>query len=369
MGKTLRLTRQGFEVIPDMAGKVTGKEAAWNSFYVMPGVVFLAASGSHAVAGLGKTTLAVNQYVRLTVILTNGAYTSATLDVTSTMGKYYDYSAGADTETYQIAIAKRTRSGISQYLVGTVMLDRDIHVAVAAKNTPGYLDALFNDTGTKGEDDALVRRDALQGDVPDQKIRLYMAKTDRPDDWDEKVAVDEDNTPGYLGALFNDTGTKSGTDALVYRDDLQGAAPDQKIRLYVPKAGVPDDWDEKVAVDEDNTPNYLAALFNDTGSKSGTDVLVYRDALQGTAPNQKVRLFVKQTDVRLQFSEGTYIDINDGEISVDLTEVSGYSADAYQMLVNDKGTFKWVTITDDFECPTTATGSPDPPHGTPPEGS
>ena len=290
MGKTLRLTRQGFEVIPDMSSAVTGKETAWNSFYVMPGVVFLAASGSHAVAGLGKTTLAVNQYVRLTVILTNGAYTSATLDVTSTMGKYYDYSAGADTETYQIAIAKRTRSGISQYLVGTVMLDRDIHVAVAAKNTPGY-----------------------------------------------------------LGDLFKDTGTKSGTDALVYRDALQGAAPDQKIRLYVPK---PDDWDEKVAVDGSNTPNYLAALFNDTGSKSGTDVLLYRDALQGTAPNQKVRLFVKQTDVRLQISEGTYIDINDGEISVDLTEVSGYSADAYQMLVNDKGTFKWVTITDDFECPT-----------------
>jgi len=113
---------------------------------------------------------------------------------------------------------------------------------------------------------------------------------------DERVAVDAGNTPAFLAALFNDTGTKGEDDALVQLDALQGTAPDQRLRLYVPKANRPDDWDEKVAVDGNNTPNYLAALFNDTGSKSGNDVLVYRDDLQGAAPNQKVRLFFRASD-------------------------------------------------------------------------
>lgn len=53
--------------------------------------------------------------------------------------------------------------------------------------------------------------------------------------------------------------------------------------------------DEVVAVDADNTPSHLADLFADTGTKGADDILVYRDALQGDAPGQKIRLYIKDS--------------------------------------------------------------------------
>jgi hypothetical protein len=41
---------------------------------------------------------------------------------------------------------------------------------------------------------------------------------------------------------------------------------------------------------------------------------------------------------------GTYIDVDGNTVSVDLTEVSGYSAGAQQYLKNNAGTIQWVTV-------------------------
>jgi len=118
------------------------------------------------------------------------------------------------------------------------------------------------------------------------------------------------------------------------------------IRLF-------DQAGQTVALDAANNPGYLAAAFADTGTKGASDVLVYRDALQGSVPAQTLRLYVTADSVRAVFSAGTYIDISaGGEISVDLTEVSGYDADEAQVLYHAaSGAPTWLTLTDDFECP------------------
>ena len=161
---------------------------------------------------------------------------------------------------------------------------------------------------------------------------------------DQRVAVDAGNDPRFLAESFNDTGTKAAGDLVIRRDDLQGTKPGQKVRLYARKSDLPSDWDEKVATDAGETAGYLKDQFNDTDTASGSDVLVYRDVLQGTTPNKRIRLFVKATSIRAQVSAGTYIDIDaNGRIDVDLTEVSGYDGGKRQYLMHDaSGAFQWI---------------------------
>lgn len=89
--------------------------------------------------------------------------------------------------------------------------------------------------------------------------------------------------------------------------------------------------DRYVATDTGNTPGYLAARFNDTAAIGGDDVTVYRGALVGSAPNQKIQFFVKNAD------------LND---TVHTTAWGDLSGTPVKVLGKDTaGTVGWVTIT------------------------
>lgn len=171
----------------------------------------------------------------------------------------------------------------------------------------------------------------------------------------QTVAVSAANNPGYLAAAFKDTGTRDATtDILVRRDELQDSAPGQKIRLYVARTDRPGgDWDEKVAVDSTNNPNYLAALFYDAAAMGAGDVVVYRDALQGSAPNQKIRLHCQKGDIT-HIIDSTYIRnvINNTYITDILDDLPDITDPVEVIGRNSGGTIGWVEL-EAFECPTT----------------
>lgn len=171
----------------------------------------------------------------------------------------------------------------------------------------------------------------------------------------QTVAVSAANNPGYLAAAFKDTGTRDATtDLLIRRDDLQGSAPGQKLRFYLARTDwTGGDWDEKVAVDSTNNPNYLAALFNDAAAMGAGDVVVYRDALQGSAPNQKIRLHCQRGDIT-KIIDSTYIrNLIDGTYITGIIDDFPAIDDATAILGrNSGGTIGWLATGDDFECST-----------------
>lgn len=354
--KTIRLIRRGFEVVPDMSGKVTGKEAAWGKFHVLPGVVFYRNEAPHFVTGLGSIEIAMNQYVRLTVYAYEGVFQSAALGLSSSVGNYYEESDGA--ETYQIAIARRTRAGLTQYHDGGVWINQsryqDIHAAVNDDDDADYLEEQFTELVKEGKPGALTANGVVKFSVLDEDGDKKITADVRLDAGDAYGLTKDSTTPAaptLRVQVKNSVELDAGKIQLVNDEDAPGA------NEYYGTGGTGVKGyhglvDEKVAVNSSNTPDYLAALFNDTGTMTGYDVVVYRHSLVGSAPNQKIRLYVTREDIWQKFSEGTYIDIANGEISVDLTEVSGYNAEAAQILYHAaSGAFTWLTVTDDFSCP------------------
>jgi hypothetical protein len=51
------------------------------------------------------------------------------------------------------------------------------------------------------------------------------------------VATSEENKPSYLAEAFANTGTKGSSDLIVKRDALQGSVPGQQLRFYLPDPG------------------------------------------------------------------------------------------------------------------------------------
>lgn len=173
----------------------------------------------------------------------------------------------------------------------------------------------------------------------------------------QTVAVSAANNPVYLAAAFKDTGTSRTSDLKIYLDELQDDAPGQKLRFYLSKTDFTNtDWDQKVAVNADNNPNYLSPLFNDVGNKSGVDVLVYRDALQGNAPDQKIRLYCRALDIT-SISQ-TFLDDNtqlieniiSNYLGTALLELGGITS-CTAVLGKEDDTVGWVEL-EAFECPT-----------------
>jgi len=169
-GKTLRLIRRGFEVAPDMSVSLT-QAGANNLFHVLPGVVLFRNEAPRFVIGLGQQTLDVGKYVRLVVVATAGAYVSGALEVAAELGDYYTYSAGSDTETWNVPIAHRTKAGMTQYHLGAVRLDSpkrdDIYAAVNSSDVPDYLENQFAAMVKEGESGALTANGAVWFSVLD----------------------------------------------------------------------------------------------------------------------------------------------------------------------------------------------------------
>jgi len=95
---------------------------------------------------------------------------------------------------------------------------------------------------------------------------------------------------------------------------------------------------QTVAPSAANNPVYLAAAFADTATYvAAADLLIKRGALEGTAPNQTLRLF-------LDDPAGAQLKIASGQLALDLTTVSGYNGAADQYLKHESGTLKWITV-------------------------
>ncbi len=228
MGKTLRLTRQGFEVIPDMAGKVTGKEAAWGKFHVLPGVVFYRNEAPHFVTGLGEVDIAVGQYVRLTVYAYEGVFQSAALGVAASIGNYYEESEGA--ETYRIAIAHRTRAGITQYHQGAVWLSQkydDIYAAVNSDDSADYLEEQFTELVKEGKAGALTANGLVKFSVLDSDGDKKITADVRLDAYDAYGLTKDSTTPSaptLRVRVKNSVELDSGSIQLVNDEDNPAAA-------------------------------------------------------------------------------------------------------------------------------------------------
>lgn len=102
--------------------------------------------------------------------------------------------------------------------------------------------------------------------------------------------------------------------------------------------------DRYVAVDTGNTPGYLAAQFADTAASDSLSLLVYRDTVQGSTPNQKVRLFVTDTSVT------TIINKYFTDTDYGWDTLAG--PPAYVLGMDTAGNVGWMPV-DSFACPET----------------
>jgi hypothetical protein len=119
--------------------------------------------------------------------------------------------------------------------------------------------------------------------------------TNRDEFLDRLVAVDEDNTPGYLYPLLANHDSMSGGDVQVYAEKT-GTVPDELVSLFIKAADIPVDPDEKVRVDSGDTPGYLYPLLANQTAKPAGYVNVYA-AKTGVVPNETVDLFVREADL------------------------------------------------------------------------
>ena len=119
---------------------------------------------------------------------------------------------------------------------------------------------------------------------------------------------------------------------------------------------------QTVAVSHANTPTTLLAALNDSGTYNpSSDLLVKVGALVGSAPDQKIRLFVPDFagDFEAQLSDAEYSPTLEAQISGDNIQIR---MKTFKLIWNEDGKIEiadgtnyaaWLTVAtmEDFECP------------------
>jgi hypothetical protein len=119
---------------------------------------------------------------------------------------------------------------------------------------------------------------------------------------------------------------------------------------------------QTAAVSHANTPTTLLDALNDSGTyNASTDLLVKVAAPVGSAPNQKLRLFVPDFagDFEAQLSDAEYSPTLEAQISGDNIQIR---MKTFKLIWNEDGKIEiadgtnyaaWLTVAtmEDFECP------------------
>jgi hypothetical protein len=243
-------------------------------------------------------------------------------------------------------------SGVTKWTTVASATGADEKLAATAENTGVYWDGLHNEFSTvsaltTGQD--LLVESQLAGSTPDQNIRLfvdcsdisgfsagafqYLTKdssdiikwTTFPATTDKLVAVQEGNTPGYLGDQFTNYSTAAafelGNDLFVQTEYNAG-----EIIPFVDASTIPNynstelqflahgsdatiQWssgtgsggiDEKLAATSENSGVYWSGLHADYNASTvfnSTQDFKVESEVTGTTPNQDIRLYIDNSDL------------------------------------------------------------------------